>query len=558
MLNNSIIRVLSLIFGLLFLFSININSQNNKPEYDYSFETVKHLDIFYTLYKELNLYYVDPIVPGEIIKTGIDAMLKSLDPYTVYIPETKIEEVRFMTTGQYGGIGALIQKRDDFTMISQPYENSPAQKSGLQAGDIILEINSKSIKGLDTEEVSELLRGEPNTKVILKIKPAGSQETKTLEIIREEIKLKSVPFYGMVEDGIGYINLNDFTNTAAKEVKEAYLDLKKNNNLNTIILDLRGNPGGLLIEAVKICNLFIPKGETVVSTRGKVAQWDKEYKTTAEPIDTQIKVIVVVNNMSASASEIVAGCMQDLDRGVIVGQRTFGKGLVQTTRDISYNTILKVTTAKYYIPSGRCIQALDYSHRNPDGSVGHIPDSIIKEFRTKNGRKVYDGGGVNPDIVIEPEYFSNIASSLIQKNLTFDYAVYFKLKNPEIASPENFKITDEIYNDFVEWLQDKDFDYQTETEIKLNELIQKSKEEKYFELAENEINILKQKFAHDKNKDLQLFKDEISEILAQEIIIKYYYQNGLIKYSLKNDPEIIKAVEIAKNDKEYNKILSGE
>ncbi len=558
MLNNSIFRVLSLISGLLFLFSININSQNNKPEYDYSFETVKHLDIFYSLYKELNLYYVDPIVPGEIIKTGIDAMLKSLDPYTVYIPETKIEEVRFMTTGQYGGIGALIQKRDDYTMISQPYENSPAQKSGLQAGDIILEINSKSIKGLDTEEVSELLRGEPNTKVILKIMPAGSQETKTLEIIREEIKLKSVPFYGMVEDGIGYINLNDFTNTAAKEVKEAYLDLKKNNNLNTIILDLRGNPGGLLIEAVKICNLFIPKGETVVSTRGKVAQWDKEYKTTADPIDTQIKVIVVVNNMSASASEIVAGCMQDLDRGVIVGQRTFGKGLVQTTRDISYNTILKVTTAKYYIPSGRCIQALDYSHRNPDGSVGHIPDYLIKEFRTKNGRKVYDGGGVNPDIVIEPEYFSNIASSLIQKNLIFDYAVYFKLKNPKIASPENFKITDEIYKDFVEWLQDKDFDYQTETEIKLNDLIQKSKEEKYFDLAENEINILKQKFAHDKNKDLQLFKDEISEILAQEIIIKYYYQNGLIKYSLKNDSEIIKAVEIAKNDTEYKKILSGE
>ncbi|HOK39032.1 MAG: S41 family peptidase [Bacteroidales bacterium] len=558
MLNNSIIRVLGLILGLLFLFSININSQINKPEYDYSFETVKHLDIFYSLYKELNLYYVDPIVPGEIIKTGIDAMLKSLDPYTVYIPETKIEEVRFMTTGQYGGIGALIQKRDEYTMISQPYENSPAQKSGLQAGDIILEIDSKSIKGLDTEEVSELLRGEPNTKVNIKIMPVGSKETKTIEIIREEIKLKSVPFYGMVEDGIGYINLNDFTNTAAKEVKDAYLELKKNNMLNTIILDLRGNPGGLLIEAVKICNLFIPKGETVVSTRGKVAQWDKEYKTTAEPLDTQIKVIVVVNNMSASASEIVAGCMQDLDRGVIVGQRTFGKGLVQTTRDISYNTILKVTTAKYYIPSGRCIQALDYSHRNPDGSVGHVPDSLIKEFRTKNGRKVYDGGGVNPDIVIEPEYFSNITSSLIQKNLPFDYAVNFKLKNPEIASPENFKITDEIYNDFVEWLQDKDFDYQTETEIKLNELIQKSKDEKYFDLAENEINILKQKFAHDKNKDLQLFKDEISEILAQEIIIKYYYQNGLIKYSLKNDPEIIKAVEIAKNDTEYKKILSVE
>jgi carboxyl-terminal processing protease len=558
MLNNSIIRVLGLILGLLFLFSININSQINKPEYDYSFETVKHLDIFYSLYKELNLYYVDPIVPGEIIKTGIDAMLKSLDPYTVYIPETKIEEVRFMTTGQYGGIGALIQKRDEYTMISQPYENSPAQKSGLQAGDIILEIDSKSIKGLDTEEVSELLRGEPNTKVNIKIMPVGSKETKTIEIIREEIKLKSVPFYGMVEDGIGYINLNDFTNTAAKEVKDAYLELKKNNMLNTIILDLRGNPGGLLIEAVKICNLFIPKGETVVSTRGKVAQWDKEYKTTAEPLDTQIKVIVVVNNMSASASEIVAGCMQDLDRGVIVGQRTFGKGLVQTTRDISYNTILKVTTAKYYIPSGRCIQALDYSHRNPDGSVGHVPDSLIKEFRTKNGRKVYDGGGVNPDIVIEPEYFSNITSSLIQKNLPFDYAVNFKLKNPEIASPENFKITDEIYNDFVEWLQDKDFDYQTETEIKLNELIQKSKDEKYFDLAENEINILKQKFAHDKNKDLQMFKDEISEILAQEIIIKYYYQNGLIKYSLKNDPEIIKAVEIAKNDTEYKKILSVE
>lgn len=540
------------------LFSGFSQNNNTEKQYDFSFETVKHLDIFYSLYKELNLYYVDPIIPGDIIKTAIDAMLKSLDPYTVYIPETKIEEVKFMTTGQYGGIGALIQKRDNYTMITQPYENSPATKAGLEAGDLILEIDSKSIKDMNTDEVSELLRGEPNTKVKLKIKPFGKEEVKEIEITREEIKIKSVPYYGKIENGIGYISLNDFTNTAAKEVKDAFIELKDKDNINTLILDLRGNPGGLLIEAVKICNLFVQKGETVVSTRGKVAQWDKDYKTTADPIDTNIKIIVVVNNTSASASEIVAGCMQDLDRGVIIGQRTFGKGLVQTTRDLSYNTILKVTTAKYYIPSGRCIQALDYSHRNPDGSVGYVPDSLISEFKTKNGRKVYDGGGVSPDIIIEPEYLSNISTSLITKNLIFDYAVNFKQKHKNIPEPENFEITEEIYTDFINWLQDKDFDYQTETETKLNELIEKSKEEKYYDNAISELNTLKEKFAHDKNKDLQLFKDEISELLAQEIITKYYFQNGVIKYSLKNDIEIKKAVELAKNDTLYNKILSGK
>jgi carboxyl-terminal processing protease len=522
---------------------------------DNNFETVKNLDIFYSLYKELNLYYVDPIEPGDIIKKGIDAMLESLDPYTVYIPESKTEDLKIMTTGQYGGIGAVIRKKEDYTMIILPYEQSPAAKAGLIPGDIILEIDGRSIKNRNSEEVSELLRGEPKTTLKLKLKRIGEEKPVSVNVVREEIKMNSVPYYGMVEDNVGYIVLNNFTNTAAKEVKDAFVDLNKSNKLSTIILDLRSNPGGLLIEAVKICNMFVDKGSEIVSMKGKVPQMDKSYLADSNPIDTNVKVIVLANRGSASASEIVAGCVQDLDRGVVIGQRTFGKGLVQTTRELSYNSILKVTTAKYYTPSGRCIQALDYSHRNEDGSVGNIPDTLITEFKTKNGRKVYDGGGITPDIDIEIPTLSNISVGLILKDLIFDYANLYKYKHPTIADAYKFKITDTEYSEFVEYLSDKDFDYKTKTEDLLNKLIDESKTEKYYDIAKSELELLKEKFAHDKNKDLMIFKDEITELLSAEIVTKYYNEKGTILYSLGNDPEVKKAIELAKDNEQYYNIL---
>ncbi len=528
---------------------------DTKQSSDNSFETVKNLDIFYTLYKELNLYYVDPIIPGDIIKIGIDAMLKSLDPYTVYIPESKIEDIKFMTTGQYGGIGAIIRKRGEKTIIYQPYEGSPAVESGIIAGDVIIEIDGKSVSGMKTEQVSELLRGEPDTKVELKVERIGQQNPVNIEIIRKEIKRNSVPYYGLIKDKIGYVALSSFTNTAASEIKEAIIDLKDKNQIESLIIDLRGNPGGLLIEAVKICNLFIDKGELIVSTKGKVAQWDKEYKTLTNPVDTNIKIVIIVNSSSASASEIVSGAIQDLDRGIIIGQRTFGKGLVQTTRDLSYNGMLKVTTAKYYIPSGRCIQALDYTHRNEDGSVGHVPDSLISEFKTKNGRLVYDGGGVSPDVKIEIEKLSMITSSLIIKDLIFDFANEYKLKNSEIAAADEFSITDEDFEEFVSFLQDKDFDYKTNSEHELEKLIETSKEEKYYTEAVAELTALKEKFAHDKDKDLELFKDEIMEQINYEIIMRYYFEKGGIIYGLEKDNELKKAVELLSNDSLYNSIL---
>ncbi|HOZ30572.1 MAG TPA: S41 family peptidase [Bacteroidales bacterium] len=542
------------LFVLLSLF-LSFSPDCNSQETDNNFETVKNLDIFYSLYKELNLYYVDPIVPGEIIKKGIEGMLKSLDPYTVYIPESQIEDIKFITTGQYGGIGAVIRKAGEYTVIVQPYENSPAAVVGILPGDVIVEIDSKSVKEMPSDQVSELLRGEPETSVKLGIQRPGVEDIMSFTVIRKEIKRNSVPFFGLADEKIGYIALDDFTNTAAKEVQEAFISLKQDYDINALILDLRGNPGGLLVEAVKICNLFVPKGEQIVSTKGKVAQWDKTYTSSAEPIDTQIKIVVLVNRGSASASEIVAGAIQDLDRGVILGQRTFGKGLVQTTRDLSYNGILKVTTAKYYIPSGRCIQALDYSNRNEDGSVGNIPDSLISEFKTKNGRKVYDGGGITPDIVIEPELLSNIATSLIIKNLIFDYAVFYKSTHPEISTANEFVFTDTDYQNFITWVKDKDFDYETKSEEYLRLLVETSKEEKYYDQASSELESLMSKFTHDKNKDIMIFKEEIKDLISQEIVVKYYYEKGAIMYGLKNDPEVREAVRVIKNDQDYKDLL---
>ncbi len=523
---------------------------------DKEFKIAKNLDIFFTLFRELNLFYVDDTDPEELIEAGIEGMLKSLDPYTTYIPESEMENFNFMTTGQYGGIGALIRRGGDYTIISEPYRDFPAFKAGLKAGDTLISIDGISTSGKNISDVSEMLKGTPNTSVKLEIKRYGEDGILEKTLVREKITIKNVPYYGVVENKIGYIRLSNFTNNAGKEAKDALSELKKQ-NIESVILDLRGNPGGLLIESVNVANLFVNKEQEIVSTHGKVKQWDNVYKTTQAPVDTVIPLIILVSRGSASASEIVAGSMQDLDRALIIGEKTFGKGLVQTTRPLSYNTQLKVTTAKYYIPSGRCIQAVDYTHRNEDGSVGYIPDSLINEFKTENGRTVYDGGGISPDIEVKSEPLSNIVISLLTRNLIFDYATIFVAENVPLQQVEQFEFTEDDYKKFMKFLENKSIDYTTQSYKTLDELIKTARKEKYFEGAEEEFEALKKKLAHDKNKDLQTFKDEIIYLLTEEIISRYEYQEGRIKASLKHDTQFEKALDILKDKEQYYNILKG-
>ncbi|MDA3892346.1 MAG: S41 family peptidase [Salinivirgaceae bacterium] len=525
---------------------------------DENFQIAKNLDIYHTLFRELNLYYVDETDPGDLVKKSIDEMLQSLDPYTVYIPESKMEDYRFMTTGQYGGIGALIRTSGDFVIISEPYEGFPAFKAGLKAGDKIVEIDGKSVKGKNSQDISKLLKGEPNTEINLSIERISKEKTIELKVVREKIQISSVPYSGMIDDNIGYIRLSSFTEKCSKEVKKAFQLLKKDNDLKGLVFDLRGNPGGLLMEAVAISNLFVPKGTEVVSTKGKVKQWNRTYKATDDALDTEIPIAVLVNSGSASASEIVSGVIQDLDRGVVMGTRTYGKGLVQTTRDLSYNSKLKITTAKYYIPSGRCIQALDYTHRNEDGSVGRIPDSLVSEFNTKGGRSVYDGGGVMPDIKVEPQSLSKISVSLYRKNLVFDYATQFQYANDSILPTGKFELNDEMYNDFVAFLIDKEYDYTLESEKILDDLETAIKKDKYSDRISGEIEDLRSKLAHDKDKDLQLFNSEIRDLLREEIISRYYYQRGRAKAMIMEDPLVDSALVVLKNKERYNSILEVE
>lgn len=535
----SIVTILSVSF-----FSFTRDQKN--------FEVAKNLDIYYSLFRELNMFYVDEVNPNKLVKTSIDQMLESLDPYTNYISEDQIEDFRFMTTGEYAGIGALISKQNDKVVIAEPYEGKPAQKFGIKAGDIILEVSGKSTENMNTEDVSGLLKGPANKPVKIKLQRPGVKKPITVEVVREKISIDAVPYYGMLDNKTAYIRLSSFTANCSKDVKKAFLELKEKYNPESLVFDLRGNPGGLLIEAVKIVNFFVPKGEEIVSTRGKVKQWDKIYKATAEPMDTTIKLAVLVNRGSASASEIVTGAIQDLDRGIVVGSRTFGKGLVQTTRDLSYNTKLKVTTAKYYIPSGRCIQALDYSHRNEDGSVGHVPDSLISEFTTKNGRKVYDGGGVVPDVKIDAEQLSSLSIELITRFKIFDFATLFANENKSIPQPEEFEITDDIYKQFTEFVESSDFKYDSQSQDDFETLIKTAKHEKYFDLAQSEFEALKAKLEPSLDKDLIEFRPEVSELLEDEIVSRFYYQKGAIRASINDDNGIKKALEELNSDTAYS------
>ncbi|PKP03948.1 MAG: peptidase S41 [Bacteroidetes bacterium HGW-Bacteroidetes-9] len=543
---------IALIVLLTFSGSIAVQAQNSS-----NFEISKNLDIFTTVCKELNNNYVDELNYGDLIKTGIDAMLNKLDPYTVYISESQIEDFAFMTTGQYGGIGALIHKQGDYVVVSEPYEGSPAIKAGLIPGDRILKINEKDAKGKSVSDVSAILKGQPGTSIKITIGRDGEKSPIEITVMRENVSIPNVAYAEMLDENTGYIKLTGFTQNSGKEVRDAFMKLKESGTLKGLIVDLRDNGGGLMNEAVSITNLFVKKGELVVSTKGKTPDRNKSYKTFVQPVDLDIPMVVLVNGYSASASEIVAGALQDLDRAVILGERTFGKGLVQNIIPLTYNTQMKVTVAKYYIPSGRCIQAIDYATHDSLGYSRTIPDSLINSFKTKAGRIVYDGGGIVPDISAEEQIASNIAVSLITKYLIFDYANKFRREHESIAEPKEFVITDDIFNDFVAWLHDKDYDYTTRSEKMLSDLKKTAEKEQYYTELKPEFDLLESKMMHNKQADLIKYSDDIKSMLRSEIVSRYYFQKGRIKASLTEDKEVKSAIEILKDEKTYKAILDG-
>ena len=524
---------------------------------DKYFEIAKNMEIFSSVYKEVNLLYVDEINPSQIMTTGIDAMLESLDPYTNYIPEDKIEDFRTQLTGQYGGIGAVIGERHDKIMILMPYQGFPAQKAGLQIGDEIISVDGIVTTAKNSSDVSKLLRGQADTPLKIKVKRYNQTEPIEFTLTRQKIKISNVPYYGMINSNTGYMKLSEFTQAASIEVKKALTELKAK-GATQIVFDLRGNPGGLLSEAVNISNIFIPKDKLVVSTKGKVAEWNTKYITELLPDDLSIPIVVLVSGRSASASEIVAGVIQDYDRGVIVGQRSYGKGLVQTTRELPYKSQIKITTAKYYTPSGRCIQAIDYAHRAADGTVSKFADSLKVAFKTTNGRTVYDGGGVKPDITVAQDSISSILISLISKSFLFDYATEYHAKHPSIGDARTFNLTDSEYQDFVNWLKGKDYTYTTKVEKSLDEMTKQSKQEKYYDAMKTQLEQMKKVITQDKENDLIKFKSQIIEYLEEEIASRYYLQKGIIEASFDSDNDIQAAIEVLNDKTKYNKILSGK
>jgi len=526
-----------------------------KPAEKY-FDIAKSLDIFATLFKEVNAYYVDEVEPQKLIRHGIEGMLESLDPYTDYIPEDELETFQITTTGQYGGIGALIGIVNKKIVVTHPYKNFPAYRSGIRVGDEIISINGKNVQSKNPTEISTLLKGNPKTTLELKIRRAGKSETVTHQLAREKISLTNLSFSGLVETDIGYIRLDDFTPGAAREVSEAVLDLK-HTGAKKIILDLRNNPGGLLHEAVNIVSLFVDKDLDVVATKGKVEEWNKTYKTLNKPIDKKIAMIILVGEGSASASEIVAGALQDYDRAVLVGQRTFGKGLVQTTRPLAYNSQLKVTTAKYYIPSGRCIQALDYTHRKDDGTVERFADSLKTEYKTKGGRKVFDGGGLDPDINVEDEYVGTITSALINKGLVFEFASKYCAQNPVKPDLKSFRLSDKDFENFLSFAKSQKFSYTTALEDDISKLVDVAKKEPYYDQLSRELKELETKIQASKSSDLTNYKSEIMNILQAQIGFHYDLYEGQAEVTLDHDKAILEARKVLNDSLRYNKLLSA-
>ena len=542
--------ILLAVFSLVTSYSLRAQDQNN-------FEISKNVEIYVDVLRQLNLNYADDIKPGDLNKTAIDAMLQKLDPYTVYVPESQLEDFELMTRGEYGGIGALIQKQKEYVVITEPYEGFPAQKAGLLAGDRIIMIDGESAVGKNSSEVSEKLKGTPGTEIVLTVQRYGDTANLNFTLVREKVKIPNIPYYGMLDDNIGYISLIQFNQNAAMEVKNAFQELRDNHDMKGIILDLRGNGGGLLNEAVDITNIFVSKGTTVVTTKGKLSENVQVHNTRGSAVDTKIPVVVLVNENSASASEIVAGAIQDLDRGVVIGQRTFGKGLVQNVVPLPYNSKIKITVAKYYIPSGRCIQAIEYFDANANGRPEKIPDSLISAFKTTGGRTVYDGGGIEPDISLEPFEFSQISGDLYTQNYIFNYANEFYLLYDSIAPPADFEFTPEMYEEFKTWISLQDFDYRTETEALLENINGSAAREGYLMAVQPILDSLQQAIAHDKKNDIDRNEDEITELIKLEIVSRYYYQRGKLIATLQDDPEIEKALSVLSDRQLYGSVLDG-
>ncbi len=540
------INIKSWIVGLSLMFSTCLSAQSN------GFEVIKNLELIDLIYLNLEKFYVDETRTGAISKAGIEAMLAELDPYTVFYHESNIEDYRMMTTGQYGGVGAVIRKIDDYVIVSEPYENNPALEAGLRAGDKILEIDGKDMKGKSTEEVSTALKGVKGTSVNVKV-DRPSQGEMTFSVTRDEIKMPDVPYSGMLEGNIGYIKLNSFTQTASSSVIEAYKALKED-GMTKLILDLRGNGGGMLIESVNIVNMFVPEGEKVVETKARIVEENRTYRTKNKPLDLDIPIVVLIDGGSASASEIVAGTLQDLDRGVVVGETSFGKGLVQRTLDLKYGSKMKLTIARYYTPSGRCVQKLDYFHKF-EGKVDEIPDSLITIYKTKNGRDVIDGRGIEPDVKVETEDLSRLAVVLLMENIIFDYATDYANNYPTIANVESFNVSDKEYERFMRYVESREFEYTTRTEEKLKKLLETAKSENYDKAIADEYEALLNKVKASKEKDLVLFKEQIKKLLQNEIVSRYYFQTGRIVNSFNEDRALREAMSILNDAKRYNSIL---
>lgn len=519
------------------------------------FEIIKGIELMDQIYEHLEKYFVDDIKAGNLSKTAIDAMLKELDPYTVYYHESNIEDYRLLTTGQYGGIGSLIRKNGDYVYIAEPYEGKPAQVNGLIAGDKILEIDGKSMKEKSSSDVSTALKGPKGTSVDVKIERNGGI-VKTVSIDRDEIKLPDVPYSGVLDNNVGYIKLNGFTQTASADVKKAFKELHEQ-GMESLVLDLRGNGGGLVIEAVRIVNMFVKRGEVVVSTIGRVESENHVYKTTEEPMDLDIPLVVLMDGGSASASEIVGGSLQDLDRAVIIGTTSFGKGLVQRTYDLDYGSKVKLTIAKYYTPSGRCVQRLEYYDRENGKRPEEIADSLITIFKTRNGRDVIDGRGVEPDIEIDFKEYSRLTGTVFGNNFVFDYATQYFYEHPTIADASKFKLTDAEYADFKAYVLAQDFTYSTASEEMLKKMKEAAEEEGFYEDASAEYDALLQKVVPSKERDLEKFKSELTELLENEIVSRYYFQNGRAEHAFNYDDDMIEVFKILQNLKEYNTILGN-
>ncbi len=549
-----IIHYLFLLLLIIPVFQANAQPELEEQQ-DVDFEILKNLELFELVYKTIDLNYVDEPDPGALMKAAIDAMLYELDPYTNYIPESLIEDYKLMSTVQYGGIGAIIRQSVEDVIVVDPHEGFPAQKAGLMAGDIFLEIDGKSVDALTSDEVSEKLKGKPGTSLDVKIERDG--KSITVKLVREEIKFSPVPYFGMLDEEKGYIKLSSFTQTAFEDVQAAFADLK-GQGMKKLVLDLRGNGGGLVVEAVKIVNMFVEKETEIVSIRGRDESVNKTYKAFMKPLDTKMPLVVLVDGNSASASEIVSGALQDLDRAVIIGQTSYGKGLVQRPSDLKYNAKVKVTIAKYYTPSGRCIQKLDYSHRQAGDRADAISDSLLTTFKTKNGRMVIDGRGIEPDLVIPTKEYAILTGTIVLKNILFDYATQFQRTHPEIRDAKSFKVTDEIYADFTAFVLAQDFEYTTASLQLLKDLEEAAQKEESYNPAQAEFEALLAKLKPSKVEDLQKYKAELVPLIEDEIVGRYYYQKGRIIHSLVDDEYINSAIEILNDIPRYKKVLNLE